>query len=68
LETLILKLLPFGGFFAHFDLAGLMELPRAGYPGGIQVAPESLSAFQMENFCKNFRENENFRESFCNFS
>jgi hypothetical protein len=29
--VLILKLLLFGGFFAHFDLAGLNQLPRDGY-------------------------------------
>jgi hypothetical protein len=31
IEFLILTLLPFGGFFAYFDLAGLNQLPRASY-------------------------------------
>jgi hypothetical protein len=30
LELLILELLPFGGFFSHFDLADLNQHPRAG--------------------------------------
>jgi hypothetical protein len=31
LEKLMLKLLPFGGYFAQFDLAGLNQLLLPGY-------------------------------------
>jgi hypothetical protein len=43
---MILELLPFGGFFAHFDFAGLNQRPSA-ISGGITIPPVDFSSLSL---------------------